>query len=267
MLIFALDDEALLLETLRRTIEQAEPGAEVYTFDRASKALSAIREDGLRPDVAFLDIEMPGMTGIALAKRIKDLSGKTNIIFVTGFSHYAAEAMTLYPSGYVMKPVTAERIRRELDNLRYPVTPRQEKRLQFRCFGNFEVFHENEPLHFKRSKTKELLAYLTDRQGAMCTMGELIGVLWEDRPSTPSLRSNMRGIIHDLRSVLEEIEAGDVVIRQRNAIALNVEKVDCDYYNYLRYDPVAVNMYYGEYMMQYSWAEMTTAALDSASRR
>lgn len=72
-------------------------------------------------DVAFLDIQMRSMTGLELAKQLKERQPNVNIIFVTGFSEYTGEAIQLHASGYIEKPVTEEKIRRELDNLRHPV--------------------------------------------------------------------------------------------------------------------------------------------------
>lgn len=75
--------------------------------------------------MAFLDIEMPGMSGIALAQRLKELCPRGNLIFVTGFSQYMAEAFQLHASGYIRKPVTVKAVEEELRNLRYPVQERQ----------------------------------------------------------------------------------------------------------------------------------------------
>ena len=61
MLIFAVDDEQLLLETLQRKIQEAAPGTEVEGFNRVSDVIRAVTDRRERPDVAFLDIELPGM--------------------------------------------------------------------------------------------------------------------------------------------------------------------------------------------------------------
>lgn len=92
-------------------------------------------------------------------------------------------------------------------------------------------------------------------------MGELLDVLWESKPDTLSQRSQLRNLIHDLRCTLAQANAENVLIRNRNAIAVNMKLLDCDYYRFLQHDPQAVNLYCGEYMTQYSWAEMTTALL------
>ena len=86
MLIFALDDKPLLLQGLKRCILEAEPSAEVLGFKRAAEVLELMEKEKLKPDVAFLDIEMPGMSGLELAKRMKENSPDTNIVFVTGYS-------------------------------------------------------------------------------------------------------------------------------------------------------------------------------------
>ena len=59
--------------------------------------------------------------GIVLAKKLKEIYPKINIVFVTGYSQYANEAFALHASGYVYKPVTADKIINEMENLRNPI--------------------------------------------------------------------------------------------------------------------------------------------------
>ena len=262
MLIFALDDEPLLLRKLCRTVREAEPNAEIRDFTRASAALAAIEEEGVRPDVVFLDIEMPGMTGLELAKRMKLSSPKSNIIFVTGFTQYAAESMSLYPSGYVVKPVTAERVRQELEHLRHPVLPDTDHRVRLHCFGNFEAFIDGQPMRFHYEKTKELLAFLTDR-GTLCTNEEIMAVLWEKEVSA----SYFRNVRKDLLDTFRSAGCGDVLVQRRGMIGLLPEKVQCDYYDWQKGESWAMNAYRGEYMSQYSWGEFTHGALEADERQ
>lgn len=257
MLIFALDDEPLLLRKLCGAILEAAPGARVRDFTCASAALAAIEEEGVRPDVVFLDIEMRGMSGLELAERMKPLSPQSNLIFVTGHAKYAAEAMSLYPSGYVLKPVTAERIRQELDHLRHPVLAHGERRVRLHCFGNFEVFIDDKPVSFRYEKAKELLAYLVDR-GTLCSNEEIIAALWEKEISS----SYFRNVRKDLIDTFREAECGDVLLQHRGRIGILPEKVMCDYYDWQRDVNRTENAYRGEYMAQYSWSEFTHGALE-----
>lgn len=266
-----VDNKQLAINALVKILISVDPAGNHVGVNTAVRALEFVKEHDI--DVVFLDIEMPGMNGLELAKRIKDICGTINIIFVTGYAEYALSAHQLYVSGFLLKPVTEEDVRTALDNLRYPIQERdsaehwgetreqQSKLLTVRCFGNFEVFWDGIPLHFQRSKSKELLAYLIDRRGASCTIGELIGILWEDKSETRSLRSQCRNLIYDLRKTFQKNGIKDILIRSRNSVAIDCHMLDCDYYRFLNHDAAAVNKYRGEYMAQYSWAEMTTANL------
>ena len=93
-------------------------------------------------------------------------------------------------------------------------------------------------------------------------MGELLNVLWENKPDSRSQRSQLRNLIADLKSTLEQIHAENIIIRTRNKMAVDRKKIKCDYYDFLDRVPSAINAYHGEYMSQYSWSEMTVAVLD-----
>ena len=133
--------------------------------------------------------------------------------------------------------------------------------LRVQTFGNFEVFWKDQPVRFERSKTRELFAYLIDRRGAGSTMGELISVLWEGRPDTASLRSQLRSLITDLRATFRAFGAEDVIIKERDYIAVDPARVECDYYRYLAGEKAARTAFRGEYMSNYSWAEITVGSL------
>lgn len=259
MNIIAVDDEKLALDVLVDTINEVVPEAKIFGFRQPLEAISFVETENF--DVAFLDIKMRGMTGLELAKRLKDINGKVNIIFVTGYSEYSLDAFRLYASDYLLKPVDEEQIKKAIENLRNPVNIPYKKKVKIKCFGNFEVFVNNEPLAFNRKKTKELFAYLVDRKGASCSMGEITAKLWEDKPDSVSQKSNLRNLIYDLKNTLANSGADDVIVKNRNTIRLKSELVDCDYYEFLKGNLSAVNTYQGEYMLQYSWAEMTTAVL------
>ena len=259
MLIFVADDEELVSEEIRETIEKAEKDADVRCFKRGAEVLDAIRA-GIRPDVVFSDIEMPGISGIDLALKIKEESPLTRIVFITGYKEYAIEAFRIKVQGYLLKPVTVEDIRRELD---YVPADRQsiQDKLVVRCFGHFDVFWQGKPLIFSRRQSKELLAYLIDRGGAACTAGDIALALWQDSCDYKTAQNRIRVIINDLRNTLKQIGMEDVLIRKHREIAIRRDLVDCDYYRMLEGDMEAVNTYHGQYMVEYSWAEIKNAAI------
>ena len=199
-------------------------------------------------DIAFLDIEMPGLNGIQLAKSLKGINPKINIVFVTAFNRFALDAMKIHASGFVTKPVNEETVFEEINGLRYPVELTPTKKLQIKCFGNFEVFHNGQPLKFTYSKSKELFAYLVDREGSAININELNAVLWEEDHT-----SYLRNLISDIQKTLAAIGASDVFIKRHNECYIDTTKVDCDAYEYKNNNPEAIRMYRGEYMYQYSW--------------
>lgn len=262
MNILAVDDERLALAALTSAIEEAEPKACVNGFRTSTEALASL--DGCEYDAAFLDIELRECTGLELAEKLRQRCPKLHIVFVTGYSEYAIEAFTLHANGYVLKPVSPERIREELDQLQAhaaaphePKTSNEKPCLRIQCLGNFEVFANGKPLSFGRAKTKELLAYLVDRRGAMCTNKELIAALWEEDGHEPYLRQLKK----DLGDTLDAAGFPDVLNRKRGSIGLAVGKVSCDYYDLIEGNGKQNHTHQNEYMEQYSWAESTKGAL------
>ena len=259
--IIAVDDEPLALGLLAQAIQEACPTAQISKFQSGHQALQFIEEN--RCDVAFLDIHMRGIDGLTLAKKVKESRPQCNLIFVTGYSEYAGDAFSIHASGYIIKPVSAEAIRRELEDLRHPVSQLPNTLLQIRCFGNFEVFSpDGEPVKFNRTKAKELFAYLVYRRGSSCSTRELAAVLFEDTEYSTKQMLYLQKIISSMMQTLREHNAAGIIHKAYNAIALNAEAVDCDYYRFLKMDVPSINAYTGEFMTQYSWAEFVAGYLD-----
>lgn len=127
-------------------------------------------------EAAFLDVEMPGMNGIELAKKIIERYPLCNIIFLTGYSEYMPSAFEIHASGYVLKPFSQKKIEDALQHRRYRTPNLSDRPVRVQCFGSFEVFVNGEAVKFKHSKSKELLAYLIDRKGALCSMDMLMEI-------------------------------------------------------------------------------------------
>ncbi|MEG2022354.1 MAG: response regulator [Oscillospiraceae bacterium] len=263
MNIIAADDERIALRLLISSINEAVPEAQVHGFGSGEEALAFGSEHLC--DVAFLDINMNDMDGITLAKHLKHVNPKINIIFVTAYKKYAMEALSLHSSGYIMKPATKEKIEHELEHLRHPVPMQTKHKVWIQCFGNFEVFADGEPVKFAYSKTKELLAFLIDRKGAFCSNGEIIAALWEYDNDSVKRNSYLRDLRADLLTAFAALGAENAIRRQRGVIAVSPDQIACDYYNWMQGDIEAINAYRGEYMSQYSWGEFTHGGIEMAA--
>lgn len=102
MKIIYVDDEEIQLENFRITAKDIEGMEDLKLFSDSRQAYKLAKEHPV--DVAFLNIEMPHMDGIELAKKLKEISRKTCIIFVTAYEQYALKAMNARPAGYLLKP-------------------------------------------------------------------------------------------------------------------------------------------------------------------
>lgn len=260
MVFLAVDDEQLVLRHLTDVLQKTEPEAAVYGFNQPTQALAFAENNKI--DVAFLDINMAGMNGLMLAKRLKDIYSKTNIVFVTGYSEYAVDAFSLSASGYLLKPISPEAIVRELSRLRYPIEVHYTERISIRCFGNFGLFIDEKPFLFSRAKSKELLAYLVHKRGVPVTSAEIAAILWEDKEYNRSLRSQTQTVISQLMKTLKQAGIADIIYKSWNSLAIDINKVSCDYYEFLKGNIDFINTYTGEYMNEYSWAEFVVEYLN-----
>jgi len=255
MKVLAVDDEIAALRLLKRAIGEADETIEVESFTTGDDCLTYCGINGC-PEIAFLDIRIGGTSGLDLAREIKTINPQVNIIFTTGFSEHASDAFGLHASGYLLKPATPDDIKRELENLRFPIQ-NQSQGIYLKTFGNFEAFFNGEPLSFKYRKSKELLAYLFDRQGSLVSNTEVMVALWE----TEGHENYFRQIRKDVLDTLARIGCTNIIVRHRGSMGMNMDAVTSDYQNWQKGLPSAINAYRGEYMAQYSWAETTNASL------
>ncbi|MBE6777285.1 MAG: response regulator [Ruminococcaceae bacterium] len=253
MIAIAVDDEILMLGALVAAIKASPDISEVSQFSACDEALAFVKENSV--DVAFLDINMRGMGGLALAEKICSVCPDCKIVFCTGYEEYAIPAFKLHASGYLMKPVSAKDVQVEIDNIKG--IRQREKPLTVKCFGNFEVYAKGEKLTFKRSKTKELFAFLIDRNGAGVKVAEIGVALWENDKEQKN-QNYIHQLFRDMRQTLEAIGMEEIFERNNYLYSVNPEKIDCDYYSYLK---TGKPEFIGEYMSQYSWAEGTCGLL------
>lgn len=103
-----VDDEAPALDELRYLLEQDPRIGEVLTSDAATEGLRILQATEV--DVVFLDIQMPGLTGLELAQVLSQFRTPPPIVFVTAHEGHAVEAFDVHAVDYVLKPVRAERL-------------------------------------------------------------------------------------------------------------------------------------------------------------
>ena len=137
----------------------------------------------------------------------------------------------------------------------FPNNP-SSKRIYARTFGHFDLFVDGHPVIFQNRKAKEFLALLIDRRGSTITTEQAITALWESRPYDTATRNLCNKVGQYLSQKLDSLGIGDILIRERGIKSIDVNKIDCDMYHLLDGDPEAVERFFGDYMIEYSWAEV-----------
>ena len=159
MRILAIDDERLALESLKDAIRTAAPEAEVIGFRYADEVLEYAERNVC--DVAFCDIRMIDMNGLTLAEKLKEINPRINIIFATGYSMYHEAAFTMYASGYLLKPVTAEKLNDVLLRACAEISRRRERCMKIKTSAGLSILPFDE-ICFVELKRKSLLYYTAE---------------------------------------------------------------------------------------------------------
>ena len=134
MKILVADDQPMIVEDIIDELKNLRPAAICIGTSEPSEILPLFAEH--RFDIVFLDIDLSGYNGIALAKRILTVKPRTNIIYITGYEKFALESYKTFASAFLVKPVSTEMIENVLDHLRYPVSDITDQILVAQYSGN-----------------------------------------------------------------------------------------------------------------------------------
>ena len=251
MRIVCVDDEVLIVNLTVKLCQSLPDVDDVQGFTLAEDALEYIKSNPTA--VALLDIDMPKMSGLELAAKIKEISPDTAIIFLTGYSEYAVDAFKLHASGYLLKPINKESLSEEIG---YVLRDKKmtSAHIFVHTFGDFGLFVDGKAVSFSRNRAKEILAYLVDRQGVAITRSGIFTALWEDGSYDRSKQKELDVIIRSLKTTLDENGVGDILEMKSGTLRVCPEKFECDIYRFLKGDSDAINSYRGEYMNTYLWA-------------
>ena len=208
-----LEDEIPALELLEVLVDRHESFTISATFTNPEEALEQLPE--LQPDIVFLDVEMPQMNGLELARRIREVSEQAHIVFTTGHPQYAVKAFDVQALDYIVKPVTPKAIERVHGRL----ARQQPSRITLERtsvassvqvpapvvtgFGRLEVRNANhELLQFPTRISEELFAYLLCHPDREVDKWKLSELLWPEMDGERVLR-NLHTAIYRVKRVME----------------------------------------------------------------
>lgn len=258
MKILIIDSSSASICLLRPILSERFPKAEIVTVNSAARFNT--EKDLGSTAIAFIETGPEGVPGFRLAALLKKHAGQCNIIFMSKYKVDAAEAMNVHPSGFLKKPFTEQDVIRELSDLRY-TSEGDSDRLKVLTFGCFVVYKsDNELLSFSRSKSREIFAYLIDQSGFAVTSTDIARDVFERPKLDKQTSKNISKYITYLQKDLADAGFPDAIIRQNRSLQINRSRIDCDLYRALDGRSDALESFKGDYMQEYSWAEVSDAA-------
>lgn len=255
-----VDDELWSVDQFKIECEKVDDVSLIGYFDNPYDAIDFSKDNHI--ELALLDIEMPGMNGIELAKELKKIHPEIIIVFVSAYNNYLEEFIKIHADYYLLKPYSKEDIEDVFARAKLLVK-RQKKRIRIVTFGQFDVFVDGKPIGFNGKKIKELFALLVDKKGQPLATEESFYRLWEGEDYNNESASKYRKLWARLLEFLEQNNLNDLLIidKKTGAKSLNVDIVDCDYFKFLAGDIVTIKNFTFEYMTEYWWGEETLANL------
>jgi len=242
-----IDDERKAIVRLQQLLDDAGDVDVVGTFTRTSDILAALPR--LMPDAVFVDIEMPGTTGLELAAKLKALHPEVEIVFTTAFRQYALEAFRVHALDYLMKPIDPAQLRSTLERLVAVLRGRQRPdlsppkshlpsnalpyvmpRMTIKLFRNFTITigdREITPIRWRTTKAQELFMYLIQHRGQSVRKSLLIDILWPDLEPERALSQLYTSAYH-IRKKLDEYSDFIQIISTKDSYLLKLQHVDLD---------------------------------------
>lgn len=216
-------------------------------------------------DFAVLDIDMPGMNGMELARQLRQLRSDIIIVFATAHPKFAVDALKMKADYIIFKPFDREDIMDVLERAKL-FRQRQKKRFYFHTFGLFDMEVDGSAVHFRSGKAKELMALCLFRNGRPVSIHEMVEYLWgEDAADFPE-NTGYRRTIKELTDTLKAYSAEALFLRERGSIRIRMELVDSDYQQFLNGSMEACCKFQGAFMQQYSWAESAVYELQERKK-
>ncbi|MCC3375073.1 response regulator [Cohnella sp. REN36] len=250
---YLADDEEHALNLLELLLGRT---GEVEVVGRCGNGLDAFGEIGrLQPDVAFLDIEMPGMNGVELAEKLGSHYPDVQIVFVTAYDRYAISAFERDAVDYLLKPLemerllrTVQRVKREVVRLQAALSwieaseggdAREKERapkpqLYVQLLGETQVLiGDRDRLKWRTAKEKELFAYLVVHHGQRIHRDVLLDELWPEE-NYQKAKVYLHTCVSYLRKDLRQWGVESAVIYEDEKYCLGPDLSGSDYQS-LRY--------------------------------
>lgn len=252
-----VDDEPLMLKSFMRFSAGISEIHVIAQFSGAEEAITFAEENSF--ELALLDIQMPKMSGIELAVKLRELYPELLVVFISAYDEYVRDSNAIGGDDYIVKPYKKETIERMAKKM-FLLSKRQHKNIYLQMFGRFNVLKNGVPLPIS-GKTKEILALIACKRGREISNEEIYTIIWEGRQYSNEHMKTYYNALSRLKRILADSGDGNLLISTPHGQMLNMDLCDCDYFDWLNRNIDSQNRFEGEFLSEYSWGESILADL------
>jgi len=266
-----VDDEVIALDLLEKFIRKISELKIVGKYTNPIKAYEAII--GEKPDIVFLDINMPEMCGMTLAKKVLKVFPEVGIVFVTAHSEYAVEAFEIEAVDYLTKPVNTNRLMKTIERLKIRINKKSYNSPVISCFKTLEfkrtLNHSQIDVNWRTTKARELFAFLVHNRFESVRKDVIIDTLWPET-DVKNASTQLYSTVYQIRRTLDQIQFPIEIISTNNQykIKMNGVRTDVDHMEQglknleftskekLKFYKSLLRLYKGDYLEEdnYHWA-------------
>jgi two-component SAPR family response regulator len=226
------DDRLEVAQMIADALEATSEFIVVSVVTDESTIIHEIKE--YKPQVIFLDIKMPKISGLDIAKQIQKLGISTEVIFVTSFDAYAIDAFRVNALDYLVKPVKKEEILRIAAKLKHRSLPNSTRRINgkhvfIRSLGGFDVIlvENDKRVRFPTSKCEELFAYMIFHNKKLHSKWKLIELLWPDKDGDKG-ETNLRTTIFRLNQTFAQYSIEAKIKSENSYYMITFNNIEID---------------------------------------
>lgn len=258
-----VEDEQLMIDAFMRMSKNIEDLTVAKEFMTAEEAIEYSETNSY--EVAFLDIELPGMNGIECAEKLRERMPELIIVFISAYETYLHEFNQIGGDGYLLKPYNEEILMKLMDKIRL-LNRRQKKDVYVQMFGRFVVLKNGVPIPL-RGKAKEILALILVKRGKEISNEEIYNTIWETREYDNIQMKVYYNALKRLKDSLKKNEIENIIYSTGRGQMANVDRFDCDYYSWMERKSDRQEKFEGEFLTEYSWGEFILPnILDESSK-
>lgn len=231
--VLLVDDEEDALNLLEILLGQIGDVKVVGRFVNPIRAIEALNT--MPVDAVFLDNQMPGMTGMEAARKMRAIQPQMPIVFTTAYAEYAVEAFEIQSTDYLLKPITMNRLQHAVSRIKQAVSvvqarPDTSLRPSIRCMGGFSIglpYADNRLLSWKTNKVKEVCAFLIHHEGTPADTALIIESIWPGH-DVKKAKTYLYTCLSYLRRSLQEHDVPISVDKAGNGFAIRLDGAVAD---------------------------------------